>query len=47
MTINSIHTSYEAATFVYRHGEDDYSIWYVDLPTSITEQVKAGHSMSA
>lgn len=47
MTINSMHTSYEAATFVYRHGEDDYSIWYVDLPTSITEQVKAGQRMSA
>lgn len=47
MTMENTQRPYETATFVYRHGGDDYSVWYIDLPISTTEQIKAGQHLSA
>lgn len=37
----------EPATCVFRHGEDDFSLWNVDLPVSVIRQVKEGSRAEA
>lgn len=35
------------ATCLYRHGENDFTLWDVDFPPGIIEQIKSGHRSSA
>ena len=36
-----------SCTCIFRHGEDDFSIWDVDLPVSVIEQIKHGQRTTA
>lgn len=36
-----------SCTCIFRHGEDDFAIWDVDLPVSMIEQVKLGQRSTA
>lgn len=36
-----------SCTCIFRHGEDDFAIWDVDLPVSVIDQIKLGQRSTA